>query len=608
MRKLALTLAITALLLNAGYFALYPPVTQEEGNGTGDGDGKGDQGDEITSDITTVTVPEMKIGDRALYDYRLFAELYWENKTSGEYGKYTFRGDGTLLQFLDEPVDAYDGFLQSHRSIKVSLETAANFEVRVEGSDRDPAQIDGRLDLKRSEFTNIFDKHTIKALNTGSITIEGLSSLLSDQDRRDNPDLGGLDDLTYNANLKTFPDPREDPLVSLDDAIYARGQTLSLQSTGTFLGEPIWGQDLYYNWSVVGAYKVADYDALKVNVTADLFRFLYFERDFYVTSDYPFPIKGHTRTNSSFEGDEEKFYIILETWQQIKEDAGSVVRGDKDIPWGDPTGHSEYVDLHPAGEFERPAYGPQDGSDLDRSSFNGLTLNNAVDYAKENSPDLRNFLLEYESRGLVLVEESTWNTSSDSSLLESKGTVNRWNITFSYVFDRDELIEYWEENDEWPEWRYRILVTRISTDEGSEIFIEKDEGDDYHGRRRTGWDGGIMEDNLDLNSKILTLTHAEKILRTDDDAKREAFVNNKLSEDTVFYFGVVGVNQENNQGLLLISQLTGIQTPSADNAMGIKSDTVWNSGTTFGAAVDANTGQLLYTNSIEGSALAQFFG
>jgi hypothetical protein len=70
----------------------------------------------------------------------------------------------------------------------------------------------------------------------------------------------------------------------------------------------------------------------------------------------------------------------------------------------------------------------------------------------------------------------------------------------------------------------------------------------------------------------------------------------------------VAVNEDQNPGLTLIEQLTGISTPTADNAFGFQNDNIWESGKTFSAAVDANTGQMLYVTSVEGSQLATIFG
>jgi hypothetical protein len=421
--------------------------------------------------------------------------------------------------------------------------------------------------------------------------------------------------LTYSADLKTYPDPVEDPIISLDDAIYGMGQVLTLNSRGAYEGEGVWGQDAQiYNWSVEGAYKLFGHDTFMVNVSSDIWGFLFFNRQFFITEDYPFPIKGYTRTNSSYYGEEETFYIILETKQQIKEEEGSILRGDKEIPWGDASGHSEYPEKHQAGEFRNWDYAPDDGSEIDRSSFNTFTLKEAIDHSMENSDDLQAFLADRESEGIVLIEDSVWNRSTEDNL--GRNTTYWWNLTFSYVYDMDEMIEYYEENEDWPYWRYRILVARSVEEDrlgNAKIstFVAGDESTteerEPHGYQRVWWGDGINQDNLALDNNVLTLTHAEKILRIDNTVKDTVFEGNKLVEGIDFYYGIVGVNEQNNQGMLLLQQLTGVQTPTADNAFGLQSGQVWTGGSTFSTAVDANTGQMLYVTSIEGSELASIF-
>ncbi|MGA1820310.1 MAG: hypothetical protein ACMUHU_04795 [Thermoplasmatota archaeon] len=597
MKWIVIGIATLALLGNLLYF-LDPP-TLEEGQGTQDGN---DDDDDLQySDITTLEVPPVKIGDQARYDYELFAQMFWENKTSGEWGRYTFTGEGELLQYIEEIQEVEDGFHTTHDAMELSYETRASFALKIEGSDVDTATIPGTLELQRSEFTNVFDKHALKALNSGEIAIEDLGSVFGAQG-------ASLADVSYAIDMKTYPDPHDDPVISMDDAIYGMGQVLTLNSRGIYEGEPVWGEEnREYNWSVEGAYKLFEHDTFKVNVTSDIWGFLFFNRQFYITPDYPFPIKGYTKTNSSYYGEEESFYIILETRQQIKEEIGSLKRGTGDIPWGDPSGHSEYPDLHPAGEFDRWSYVPSDGSDVSRSSFSGFTINEAVNHALDNSEDLKDFMREYESKGLVVVENSAWNKSFEDRL--ERNRTYWWNLTFSYVYDQDELYDYYQENGEWPEWRYRILVGR-SFEEGRtgdvkvSTFIAGDEGDNAHGRRR----GGLGEGSFDVGNEVVTLTHSERILRIDDDIKAEAFENNMLKDGVKFYYSVVGFNEQNNQGLLLLQQLTGIQTPTADNAWSLQKDQVWTGGSTFTAAIEASTGQLIYTTAIEGSELASVFG
>jgi hypothetical protein len=588
---------VAAILLNVGWIVLVAP--QDDGSDDDTGTDPGD-GTEIISDIESVTVPEMNIDDQALYDYTLFAQLYSENYTSGEWERYTFTGEGDFLQYVAELTASEDGFGTSRKAVRFGYETRASFRVKIEGSERDTVVIPGSLDIERSEFKNLFDKHALKALNSGSIAVENLGTAFGNVPAN----------VEYDADLKSYPTPSLDPIETLDESIYGNGRTLRLTSRGSYEGDPFYEEDLrVYNWTVDGAYKVQDHDTLKVNVTSDLWNFIFFERNFYISADSPFPLKGTTRTNTSAYWETGEFYLIIETSREIKETEGSLRRGENPIPWGDNSGHKEYDEAHPAAEFDRIDYGPADGTDVDRSSFNGWTQSQAIDFAKQSSPELTDFLDEFESKGVVLIEDSVYNISTEDRLGNNK--TQWWNLTFSYVFTFQELIDYYEENEEWPEWRYRILVARSVYEDrqGTVVsrFISRDEGDQRHGRTIARWDAGIMKDNLNLNSRILTMTHGEKILKIDSQVRENAYENGIIKENVLFYYGIVGVNENNNPGLTLVEQLTGISTPTADNAIGFQQNNVWETGSTFSAAVDANTGQLLYVTSVEGNQLAAIF-
>ncbi|MBN1540359.1 MAG: hypothetical protein JW939_09465, partial [Candidatus Thermoplasmatota archaeon] len=567
-----------------------------------DGIGPDDNGDGLVgSDITMLRVPPMMIGDQARYDYELFAQMFWENTTSGEWGRYTFTGEGELLQYIDEIQEVEDGFHTTHDSMELTYETRASFALKIEGSDVDTATIPGTLEIQRSEYTNVFDRHSIKAMNTADISIEDLGSIFGSQG-------ASMADVSYMIDLKTYPDPLDDPVVSMDEAIYGMDQLLTLNSRGIFEGEPVYGEESReYNWTVEGAYKLLGHDTFKINVTSDIWGFVFFNRQFFISNDYPFPIRGFTRTNTSYYGEEESFYIFLETRQQLKNETGSLKRGEISIPWGDPSGHTEYPQLHPAGEFDEWKYVPADGSDVGRSSFGAFSLNEAVDHAIDNSQELRDFLEEYDSKGLVVAESAVWNKSYEDRF--ERNRTYWWNLTFSYVYKGSEMWDYREENDEWPEWRYTILVARsydepITGDIKISTFIAGDEGQDHFGRRR----GGVNGDNIDLNTKMTTLTDSERIFRIDDDVKSEVFEGNQLVDDVWYAYSIVGFNEQNAQGLVLMQQLTGIQTPTSDNAWSLQKEQVWSGGSTFTSSVDTNTGQLLYVMAVEGSALASIFG
>ena len=67
-------------------------------------------------------------------------------------------------------------------------------------------------------------------------------------------------------------------------------------------------------------------------------------------------------------------------------------------------------------------------------------------------------------------------------------------------------------------------------------------------------------------------------------------------------------NPDNNPGMELIAQLTGIQAPRSNNGYAVQNGQVWTSGETFIGTIDANTGRLIYVMEVQGSQLASIFG
>jgi len=57
----------------------------------------------------------------------------------------------------------------------------------------------------------------------------------------------------------------------------------------------------------------------------------------------------------------------------------------------------------------------------------------------------------------------------------------------------------------------------------------------------------------------------------------------------------------------ILQTLTGLERPAADHAWNFQYNTVWSGGETFTAAVDVQTGALIYYMEISGSTLAGIF-
>jgi hypothetical protein len=90
MKKVLATLCIIAIILNL-YIGFYTDIDEE--HKIIKKPGTSDPNDIIIPEDFTVTVPDKKIGDEVTYEYSLFAVMYSENKTSGDWEKYKLEAD-----------------------------------------------------------------------------------------------------------------------------------------------------------------------------------------------------------------------------------------------------------------------------------------------------------------------------------------------------------------------------------------------------------------------------------------------------------------------------------------------------------------------------------
>ena len=108
----------------------------------------------------------------------------------------------------------------------------------------------------------------------------------------------------------------------------------------------------------------------------------------------------------------------------------------------------------------------------------------------------------------------------------------------------------------------------------------------------------------------VTLASSEQIMRLNSRVA-SSIVNSRTGdidwEESTYFLGAAGMGS-GTPGLSMVQTLTGLTFPSVDFAWGVQSQTVYESGHTFGAAVDVETGQLVYVMDISGTALLAIFG
>jgi hypothetical protein len=96
-----------------------------------------------------------------------------------------------------------------------------------------------------------------------------------------------------------------------------------------------------------------------------------------------------------------------------------------------------------------------------------------------------------------------------------------------------------------------------------------------------------------------------------DDTVKTSVTNTRTGDidwkESTYSLGAAGMGSA-SPGLSMVQTLTGMTFPSVDYAWSIQTQTIYEQGHTFGAAVDVETGQLVYVMEISGTALLGIFG
>ena len=227
MKKVLGILCVVAIIFNI-YVGIFYDFS-DDGNDDND-TGEGTPDNPIIPADFTVTVPERKVGDSALYDYTLFAEMFWENSTSGEWEKYTIRATGQLVDEISPIGSQKDGFNMQHSVMTFHEETAATFIIKTEGSDKEPFTAHGSLDINRDEFTDLNSKKVIQTDTKAHVEVDPLPRIPKP--------------IEYDGTLRSFPNPNEAQEESLDEIIYMGGKTLMLNDSSSILR----AIDSEYDW------------------------------------------------------------------------------------------------------------------------------------------------------------------------------------------------------------------------------------------------------------------------------------------------------------------------------------------------------------------------
>lgn len=597
-RTLLGIIAVAGLMFNTAYATM----KMSDSGGPWLGGGPGSGGEALGN--LTVSVPPFKLYDLATYDYRMFAEFYSKNISSGEWELYQITVTGKLKRSIPGVVDARDGFGETHRALERDDETHGVFTVYTASSGGEPLTIGGNLDGKRQEYLELNGRRSVQALTNGRVEIDRLP-------KYNVP-------LHFEGYLDSFPDVNRPREKSVDEELFESGRAIRLGDNGsiampTFIEEYNMSFNTTYNWSAPSAQTLAGYKTLRLNLSAGLLQvgdtpLMLFEEQLWISSDMPLPVQRFTRTNQTFAYNESGYphlsWIIMETNTTLV--SGGYTAGTQSVPWGDPE-DAVFRTRHPLGEFTASRYAPASGSGLAQSSFE-FGIDDAISEAKKNSSGLQTFLSRFDRPGKgVVVTGAQYNVTPDQSDVNGRAGVYRWNLTFGYYPSRSDRDEARRTGD-W-NFSYTLVVVENITREIERLRPV------YKGRVEIEHDFGPQRGSAEMYREKLapdlcTLSSSEDILMTDQKVV-DSVTNTRTGDinwkDSKYILGAVGLGG-GGPGFQLVESLTGMSFPTVNYGWAVQTGTVYEGGHTFSAGVDAETGRLVYVTDIQGTALLGLFG
>jgi hypothetical protein len=591
MKQVLAVIAVVSLVFNA--YLVYDLYFQG-GKGSGWHTNPEENGEVPLSDLT-VTVPSGKLGDMATYDYKIYAEIYWKDYQTGNWSDMRLDVTGNLFQwFHSNVVERPDGFWQKHSTVAYEADIQASFAVYVAGSDSEPLTIPGSLNDKRIEYRDLTKKIAIDSYMNGDVTIDRLPRINKA--------------LTYKGEVEYYADPNRKVSPSLDEQIFGDGKTIKLDENGTVAEEHYYSLynftlNTYYNWSADRAALFKGFKTLHINITSHTQDLMDYNEQTWISSDSPFPIKRFQRTNQSYSDENGTFWYAVELTNTLQDKGFNP--GTIDIPWGTCKG-DHWTSRNPDGEYKQYKYVPVAGNGYSASSFDFKT-EDVDNFARENSPGLQNYLAQYNG---VTMTSAAYNASRNPLDVNGKAGSYRWNLTYGYFPTDDE----WREAQKTHNYNFSynvVVIKNVTKDLTKPLqsqYIETVEIENDWGRVRNY--AALPRDALPSDG--LTLAASEDIMMKQPMVKQNVADKNGEIDwgdfETTYGVALTGVSDQTSPGMQIVELLTGITMPTADYAWMVQKGTVYQSGSTFTAAVDVESGQMVYAMSVEGTALMGLFG
>ncbi len=608
MKALSILLALSLLGLNGVgiYF-------EERSGGLSPFSERGSEDESQALDDLHVTVGPQRYGDLAIYDYKVVAESYSNDKGEGRWDLFRLTLTGTLTQSFktDQAATAEDGFDQKHPVVQAHQETRATFILHVESSDGEPLDIPGSIEGTRDVFTTIAGKVDIKALTHGYVQIDRLP-------RSPKP-------LEYTGDLRSYTNPSLPQFPSLDEQLLVAGQAYDPSANGSITvasgDESDWLElppNTIYNWSAERAEIVNGYPAVVLNITSSFFAGLVdFNEQIWIGNDAAFPIKRVSYTNASWNSSDSSGYLFLKTMNTIR--PGGFVAGTPAIPWAIPA--PIFRTTHQKAEFAPWHYMPAQGAGFASSSFD-WGQDDAIEYAIDHSPGLQSFLDRYDRpERPVTITGASYNATPTAADPEGKAGTYWWNLTFGYdptpQERRDAYERYQAGEEDAYDFSYQILIRK---DVARTINPLDPYSESYTIERDLDQQGTAEFNKKDLSDHLVTIASAEQIFKADPEVFSAMFrrtdgeiqwsspgTSTSGTVQTKFNLGQTGLTGT-GAGTIILQTLTGISMPSSRYGWMMQKGQIFTGSDTFIAAIDSESGQRVSVASVSGTSLLGVFG
>ncbi len=547
----------------------------------------------------SVHLPPEMIGDIFEYDFDLYAELYYENYTTGNYSKYILDSDGTWEDIVTGPYDIESGYGDKHSCVLNRYLMNGEFDITLDSTETGEVTVGGKFKADTREYTEFQDRKTIKSENEGEMEVDQL------------PKATIAGKVKYDGIIRYYPEPSEEQMPTISQQIYydtkiQEGDSGSIWYEGSSdlsSGEYNWTAEKKETFKVNGN----DVDTLKINISSNFYYNFDFNRQAWISNDHHHIVKEIFRTNTTYEDEEGIFWMIFEERRMLLD----YNIGETEKPWKDDE-TAEYPSTHGTGEYENWDKIPNGGHLFDDDPMTqDLTVQmapeDALEFARENSPGLKNFLKQYPNS---YVGRAKYNaTLQDPTGSNDKVGMHLWNLSIQDHMNIQDARDYEEKYDKRPQKQYNLRVAKnVSRNKDPLTPLVKYEHEQEI-EREDGKTGGFAKNRRsELDSKGCTLSGAVDIIKTDPDANEQLFDSdgNLIVKDLSILLGE-GATGESAPGTEIVQALTGLNMPYTKYTWTFQRASVYETGDTFIVSVDINTGRLVQVTRITGNQMRGLF-